>query len=94
MLDALHGIQRSERHHLKQREAEPQDEGFAGKERPARSLRTARVAAHSEVAATDAVSAEHPSSIGRRKVFPKSTTDEDDIRGTRSSQKVSPMVAD
>jgi hypothetical protein len=33
----------------------------------------------------DAVSAEHPGSIGRRKVFPKSTIDDDDIMDSHRS---------
>src|SRR5882762_307208 len=37
--------------------------------------------AHSEGAAADTVLAEHLGSIGRRKVFPKSTIDDDDING-------------
>ena len=41
----------------------------------ARSLRSARGAAHSEGTAAVAVLAEHPSSIGTGKVLPKSTTD-------------------
>jgi len=38
-------------------------------------------------AAADAVSAEHPGSIGRRKVFLKSTTDDDYIEGLAPARR-------